>query len=66
MSSKVCGNCGGSWAHNTCLDCGATLAMIAAAAERPGGPAALLLNLLREGVAERGGKVIHPVPQEDT
>lgn len=60
----VCGNCGGTWVNNACLDCGATLAMIAAATERPGGPAALLLSLLRAALAERGGKIIHPIPKD--
>jgi hypothetical protein len=60
MSDGVCGNCQGTWRNNHCLDCGATLGEIAAAAERPGGPDALLLNLKRQGLTERGGKVIHP------
>jgi len=61
----VCGNCGGTWVNNVCLDCGATLRMIAAASERPGGPAALLLNLLRHALAERGSLTIHhPIPEE--
>ena len=60
MSDGVCGNCEGTWRNNECLDCGATLGEIAAASERPGGPAALLLNLKRHGLAERGGRIIHP------
>ena len=36
-----------------CLDCGATIKNIADAIERPGGPVALLLNLLRAGAKER-------------
>jgi len=64
MSEMTCGNCGGTWVNNVCLDCGATLAMIAAASERPDGPAALLLNMLRHALAERGGLTIHPIPEE--
>jgi hypothetical protein len=50
---RVCGNCGGDWTGTACLDCGATIKNIADAIERPGGPAALLLNLLRAGAKER-------------
>lgn len=57
MSDKVCGNCQGTWRENHCLDCGAALGEIAAAAERPGGPAAALLQLRRQSM--RGGRIIH-------
>ena len=56
-SEKVCENCGGDWVGTACLDCGATLGMIADAAERPGGPAALLLNMLRHSAKERGKQI---------
>ena len=52
-SPGVCGNCGGTWAGSACLDCGATLANIADATKHPGGPAALLLELLRHGALMR-------------
>jgi hypothetical protein len=44
----ICPNCArDAWDDNGCDDCGATAAMIKQAEERPGGPAALLLNLMR-------------------
>jgi hypothetical protein len=59
MSDKVCGNCGGTWRGYRCLDCGATLAEIAASAEDPGGPATDMLNQRRRSLQARGGRIIH-------
>jgi hypothetical protein len=57
-SAKVCGNCGGTWMGTSCLDCGATLGIIADAAAKPGGASETLLRLLKQGLAERGGREI--------